>query len=290
MNHDYKKDCFDANPHCKLHFSQGIPRADSAMNYLHYDENLIIEYFRKGQTSKRIEGNIYNIREGDLIITTPEELHVRIQTGDCYIEKISLHISEALLSAFGGNRTVFFDTIIKKEKGVGNLVQSDIVRETNIDILLDQCLEYARDSSPESQVLMNCKVIEVLSKLAKLLTASNNTGLPAPSSNKAVTEMINYINRHYTKDVTLDILAEKFHFSKYYISHLFRDYVGVSPYEYLITRRLYLFNDLIRQKQPIRQACFDVGFNNYSNFFRLYKKHFGITPQQFKLTVNGQID
>lgn len=290
MNHDYKKDCFDANPHCQLHFSQGVPRADSAMNYLHYDENLIIEYFRKGQTSKRIEGNIYNIREGDLIITTPEELHVRIQTGDCYIEKISLHISEALLSAFGGNRTVFFDTIIKKEKGVGNLVQSDIVRETNIDTLLDQCLEYARDSSPESQVLMNCKVIEVLSKLAKLLTASNNTGLPAPSSNKAVTEMINYINRHYTKDVTLDILAEKFHFSKYYISHLFRDYVGVSPYEYLITRRLYLFNDLIRQKQPIRQACFDVGFNNYSNFFRLYKKHFGITPQQFKLTVNGQID
>jgi AraC-like DNA-binding protein len=29
-----------------------------------------------------------------------------------------------------------------------------------------------------------------------------------------------------------------------------------------------------------------VGFNNYSNFFRLYKKHFKITPQQFRININ----
>lgn len=290
MHHDYKKDCYDANPYCKLHFSQGVPKADSAMYYLHYDENLIIEYFRKGQTSKRIEGNIYNIREGDLIITTPEELHVAIQTGDCYIEKISLHISETLLSAFGGNRTVFFDTIIGKKKGVGNLIHANLVQELEMDVLLNQCLNYAQNASSEAQVLLNCKVIELMSKLSKLIETGDTAVLASPSSNETVNEMINYINRHYTEDVTLDILAEKFHFSKYYISHLFRDYVGVSPYEYLITRRLYLFNDLIRQEQSIRQACFAVGFNNYSNFFRLYKKRFGMTPQQFKLTVSNQRD
>lgn len=288
MNPKYKKECYDDNPYCKLHYSYGVPMSDSSLYYLHYDEDLIIEYFRKGETSKRIEGNIYNIREGDLIITTPEELHVGIRTDDSYIEKISLHIDEELFTPFGGNRTVFFDTIINKPKGTGNLILAEVVRELGIDSMLNQCLEYAQMSTLEAQVLLNCKVVEMLSKLSKLIEAGNTAESAAPSSNKTVNEMINYINRHYTEDVTLDILADKFHFSKYYISHLFRDYVGVSPYEYLITRRLYLFNDLVRQGHSIRQACFDIGFNNYSNFFRLYKKHFDITPQQFKIAINEQ--
>ena len=166
------------------------------------------------------------------------------------------------------------------------MILSDVVKELGMDKTLHECLAYAREDSLESQVLMNCKVIELLAKLVNLAQTGSQDDMATPSSNKNVNEMIDYINRHYTEDVTLDILAEQFHFSKYYISHLFRDYVGVSPYEYLITRRLYLFNDLVRQKQPIRETCFAVGFNNYSNFFRLYKKHFGITPQQFKLSIN----
>ncbi len=286
MNYDYQKECYDANPHCKLHYSHGIPRIESNLYYLHYDENLIIEYMRKGEVSKRIEGNIYTIGEGDLIITVPSELHVPIKTEECYVERLSLHVSESLLSAFGGDRTVFFDTIVGKQKGVGNLIVAEVVKEQGMDILLNQCLEYARKGTLEAQVLMNCKVIELLSKLVNLAQTGSPDDMVTPSSNKNVNEMIDYINRHYTEDVTLDILAARFHFSKYYISHLFRDYVGVSPYEYLITRRLYLFNDLVRQKQPIREACLAVGFNNYSNFFRLYKKYFGITPQQFKLSIN----
>lgn len=286
MHTEYKKECYDTNPYCKLHYSKGIPQPESTLYYLHYDKDLIIEYFRKGTTSKRIEGNIYNISEGDLIITTPEELHVAIRTEEHYIEKISLHISDALLTAFGGDRTVFFDTILQKQKGIGNLILAEVIESLGLDQLLNQCLEYAEEGSLASQVLMNCKTIELLSHLSRLIETGNKQGMAEPSSNKIVNEMINYINRHYTEDLTLDILADKFYFSKYYISHLFRDYVGVSPYDYLITRRLYLFNDLIRQKQSIRQASFAVGFNNYSNFFRLYKKHFGITPQQFKANIN----
>ena len=288
MHSDYRKDCYDANPRCQLHYSQGIPKTDSILNFLHYDKDLIIEFFRKGETSKRIEGNIYHISEGDLIITTPQELHVAINACDCYIEKISLHISESLLAPFGGEKTVFFGTILQKQKGIGNLITADVVRQLGMDEALDQCLEYAKDASLEAQVLMNCKVVVLLAQLSKLIETGHSTDLVVPSSHKAVNEMISYINKHYTEDITLDLLSQEFHFSKYYISHLFKEYVGVSPYDYLITRRLYLFNDLLRQKYAIRQACFTVGFNNYSNFYRLYKKHFKMTPQQFKNTFQSE--
>ena len=102
------------------------------------------------------------------------------------------------------------------------------------------------------------------------------------SSNKTVNKIIDYLNRHYNEEMTLDLLAERFHFSKYYLSHLFKEYVGISPGDYLIVRRLYVANNLIRGGVSVKEASLTVGFNNYSNFFRLYKKYFKITPQQFK--------
>lgn len=285
MYENYKKECYDTNPHYKVHYSHGVQKYNEKLNHLHYDKDLVIEYFRKGTTSKRIEGNIYSISEGDIVITTPAELHIPLRTEDCYIEKISIHINESLLSVFGGDQTVFFAKIVNKEKGVGNIIVADIVRELGLDKELDQCLRYAEDFSLESQVLLSCKIIELLATISKFIDKDTIKDLSPTSSNKIINEMINYINRHYTEDITLDTLAQRFHFSKYYISHLFKDYVGVSPYDYLIIRRLYICNDLIRGKHTIKEACFLVGFHNYSNFYRLYKKHFKITPQQFRRSI-----
>ena len=153
MYENYKKECYDTNPHYKVHYSHGVQKYNEKLNHLHYDKDLVIEYFRKGTTSKRIEGNIYSISEGDIVITTPAELHIPLRTEDCYIEKISIHINESLLSVFGGDQTVFFAKIVNKEKGVGNIIVADIVRELGLDKELDQCLRYAEDFSLESQVL-----------------------------------------------------------------------------------------------------------------------------------------
>ena len=282
MYQKYIKECYNPNPHVSIHFSHGVFGEDATLNYLHYDKDLIIEFYRKGEASICIEGNLYNICEGDLVILNPDELHVSTKKENCYMEKIVLHISDTLVQQLGGDRTVFFDTISKKPKGIGNLISSDMVSELGIDEKINQCLAYARKNSLEAQILITCKVIELLSQFSTYVEKFDDANINSASSNKAVNQIMDYINRHYTEDITLESLAKRFHFSKYYISHLFKDYVGISPYEYLIMRRLYVCNNLIRGKHTVRQACFMVGFNNYSNFYRLYKKHFSITPQQFK--------
>ena len=282
MYQKYIKECYNPNPHVSIHFSHGVFGEDATLNYLHYDKDLIIEFYRKGEASICIEGNLYNICEGDLVILNPDELHVSTKKENCYMEKIVLHISDTLVQQLGADRTVFFDTISKKPKGIGNLISSDMVSELGIDKKINQCLAYARKNSLEAQILITSKVIELLSQFSTYVEKFDDANINSASSNKAVNQIMDYINRHYTEDITLESLAKRFHFSKYYISHLFKDYVGISPYDYLIMLRLYVCNNLIRGKHTVRQACFMVGFNNYSNFYRLYKKHFSITPQQFK--------
>lgn len=282
MSGEYKKECYDIDKNIKIHYSHGVREASSTLGFLHYDEDLIIEFYRKGHSSVHIEGNIYNISEGDVLILNPDELHVTIRSDDCYMEKIVLHVNEGLLSQFGVERLVFFEKISKKEKGKGNLITSSAVSDFSIDENIENCLYLAKENSLENRVLLNCKTIELLSKLSKLIEKDEGEVVNTYTSNDRVNKIIDYINRHHTEEITLDSLSKHFHFSKYYISHLFKDYVGISPYDYLIARRLYCCNNLIRSNHTIKEASLMVGFNNYSNFYRLYKKYFKITPQQFK--------
>ena len=286
MPHSYKKDCFDSNPFVKVHYSHGLRSVGATLSFLHYDKDLIIEFYRKGEASLRIEGNLYDIGEGDIVILNPDEMHVSERKDDCYMEKIVLHISEGLLTQFGADRSVFYEKIARKAKGRGNLISADTATKLGITDKINECLVLAAEGGAEAEVLLSCKTVELLYEFSLLI---ENVGeqSEAAVSNKTVGKIIDYINRHYTEELTLDALANRFHFSKYYISHLFKDFVGISPYDYLIARRLYVCNNLIRGGSSVKEASFAVGFSNYSNFYRLYKKHFKITPQQFKEQIKA---
>ncbi len=288
MPNTYKKDCFDTNPFVKVHYSHGLRGVGATMQFLHYDKELIVEYYRKGTASLRIEGNLYDIGEGDIVVLNPDELHVSERKDPCYMEKIVLHISDGLLTQFGADRPLFLDKISRKAKGKGNLIPKESANSLGLAARIDECLTLAKEQTAEAEVLLSCKTVELLSILAALLEKVEQTD-GAAYSNKTVNRIIDYINRHYTEDITMDTVADRFHFSKYYISHLFKDFVGISPYDYLTSRRLYACNNLIRAGYTVKEASLTVGFINYSNFYRLYKKHFQITPQQFKEQLKGEL-
>lgn len=277
----YKKDCYSPSSYIDIHYSHGAFEKKSNMNYLHYDKDLIIEFYRIGESEIHIEGNHYHINEGDMVILNPDEIHVSTRKDGSYFEKIVLHIKDTLLSPFGGDQKTFFDTILKKPKGMGNLIPAQTVKDLCLDRNIEQSLSLAEKGTFEAQMLITCKTIELLSELSKITETVDKTNQPL-SANKTVNQIIDYINKHYTENITLEFLSEKFHFSKYHIAHLFKSNVGISPYDYLILRRLYVCNNLIRANYTVKEACYSVGFHNYSNFYRLYKKHLNITPQQFK--------
>ena len=289
MSTSYRKECYDWNQYVKVHYSHGLREIGATLPFLHYDKDLIIEYYRRGEASLRIEGNLYDIKEGDVVLLNPDELHMSERKDNCYMEKIVLHINDGLLGQFSADRSVFFEKIAKKAKGKGNLIASNTANSLGLSKKIEDCLSLAAENTPESDVLLCCKTVEVLSALSSLIQNIDDISANTSKGNKTVNKIIDYINRHYAEPITLDTLSDRFHFSKYYISHLFKDFVGISPYDYLIARRLYVCNNLIRGGTSVKEAAIEAGFTNYSNFFRLYKKHFQITPQQFKEQLKAEL-
>ena len=100
--------------------------------------------------------------------------------------------------------------------------------------------------------------------------------------NPIVNRVLEYLNGHLYEDINLDQIAETFSVAPSYLSHLFKKQTGFSLWNYVIYRRIYQFNELVKNHCPLEEASRQVGFHNYSNFYRLYKKYMNMTPMQFK--------
>lgn len=92
-----------------------------------------------------------------------------------------------------------------------------------------------------------------------------------------------YLDAHYAEDLSLDLLAEKFHFNKYYLMRRFRQQYGTTIGAYLIHARIGAAKKLLRFSDvTLEEAGASVGIRDANYFSRIFKKVEGITPSQYR--------
>ena len=91
-----------------------------------------------------------------------------------------------------------------------------------------------------------------------------------------------YIEQHLHEKILLDDLAKATTRSKSSFCHLFEKKMNISPKQYILQKKLALAAGLIDEGIPPTVAATQIGYENYSNFYRLYVKQFGINPTRKK--------
>jgi len=97
-----------------------------------------------------------------------------------------------------------------------------------------------------------------------------------------IVEILDYINNHLHEQITLDSLEEKFYVSKYYLCHLFRKNTGVTVGEYIAYKRILKAKELLIRGTPVLETCHAVGFRDYSNFYKTFRRLEGVSPREYK--------
>lgn len=90
--------------------------------------------------------------------------------------------------------------------------------------------------------------------------------------------VISYIDEHLCEKVSLDDLATLTARSKSSFCHLFEEKMNISPKQYILQKKLSFAHKLIREGTPPTVAAFRIGYENYSNFYRMYLKRYGVNP------------
>lgn len=268
----------DPNYTC-LHI-KGFRAADSVASYLHYSRRYQLIYFKQGNGSIKIEGRNYNLHDGDIILLNNTELFRLYVDDEAFHERFSFSIGDALFSKYPDSAAVLLSPFVNRTKGFKNKISAETANEYGLHKNISDILSFLQNTEPEAPLLAFCELCRLLVSLGKAVKTSPSTSQTV--SNPLIINVLDYLNLHYTEEITITGLSEHFSIDKSHLSHLFKEYVGMSVFTYVITRRIQHFNQIISTGIPIEEAAFKSGFRNYSNFFRLYKKYMNTTPTGFK--------
>ncbi|MGF7049620.1 AraC-like DNA-binding protein [Paenibacillus sp. DS2015] len=101
-----------------------------------------------------------------------------------------------------------------------------------------------------------------------------------------IIDAINYIDKHFKEPITLNQLANIVHMNPNYFSTYFHQVMNYPVSSYIIKRRLrYACLKLTTSEESIISIAVDSGFNNVSYFNRTFRKHFGMTPQEYRRQI-----
>ncbi|MGX7418634.1 helix-turn-helix domain-containing protein [Carnobacterium gallinarum] len=98
-----------------------------------------------------------------------------------------------------------------------------------------------------------------------------------------VNDIIHYLEKHHTEEVSLSTLSQTLYISPTYISRVFKEETGESPINYLIKLRLTRAKELMENETDItvKEAANLVGYNDAYYFSKLFKKYYGKPPSAF---------
>lgn len=89
--------------------------------------------------------------------------------------------------------------------------------------------------------------------------------------------------RHLDRPVTVDELAAKCNYSRWYFSKIFRAAAGMSPSEFIMEQKLTAAVQIIQHENlPVKELAARCGFTDPGYFIRRFKRRYGITPAQYK--------
>lgn len=92
-----------------------------------------------------------------------------------------------------------------------------------------------------------------------------------------------YIEEHYMKEIQLSDLAVVVHVTPSYLSTKFKKEMGISFTEYLVTYRINKAKEVLKgSKVSCKEAAAAVGYSDYAQFSKMFKKYTGVTPYSFQ--------
>ena len=123
----------------------------------------------------------------------------------------------------------------------------------------------------------------LLLQLISLLTPQD-TERSQPEHDAIMSVML-YISEHFREDIALEQCAAHAHLSLGRFSHLFRELMGISPHQFILSRRIDEAKELLRYStMTVGEIAKSVGFEDASYFSRIFRKHTGHAPTDYRLT------
>ena len=239
----------------------------------HYHDFHKIIVFISGKVTYHIEGKAYHLKPRDILLVSQGAIHKPEIDPSVPYERYIFWIRDDLSCQE-------LNTCFQKANDRSfNLVRADSALQERLKDLLPEIEQTLQNKHFGDTVLRNALFTQFMIYINRIfLRTSSSPDEKTYSSDTQVEQLLKYINRNLSENLSIDQLANRFFFSKYHMMRKFKNETGYTIHNYITSKRLLMARSLISQGMPVMKAAQASGFHDYTTFVRAYKKQFGKAP------------
>lgn len=243
----------------------------SQNNTPHCHDRYEILYIIDGKGKCIIEGVEYPISPRCIFVLPPFSYHtLRLEeystldyASVMFIEEGALSVVKDMLSDFGLTEENVSPAVFYSANAISDQIAAVVERFEISDSFPEQI------RSTFMQLLIS-ELILLVSTAARVRSVRGDSEIGV--------RVIRYLNDNITADISLDMLAKRFFVSKYHLCRAFKKHNGISVHGYVNQKRVLYAKQLIEAGETASRAAYQVGFGDYSAFYRAYVKVMGKAP------------
>lgn len=245
--------------HNGIEVKTGVNVRQSYKNHLH--EELSIGLVLEGETTIEFEGQRIKLHKGDGILIPAYRSHMCVPKNIEHWNFYMLYINQKLYDSY------FDFTRIRKLND-------------------EELIAYQRLVECSNQENNKLVAEEALIELLLLLSGTPDVD-ESLKENKDVKiiSIYNDIKTNFMKDLSLDLLAEKFNINKYTFIRKFRKYYDTTPSSFQLQLKMARAKKLLMDGVSIQDVIAKLNFYDQAHFIREYKKMNGITPSKYQKNI-----
>lgn len=232
-----------------------------------------------------MDNDLFRLSPNELIILPPFSMHgILFEKNGTDYERAYLNLSPETLHTLGCGQIDLNDFFLSHtNRGHFRYQLTDEETQLCLD-LIDHIQNYTGSDDPVAQYENYSKILCFLSTICNVVRRTP-ASTDKVTSGDVIRDVLSYINQHYTEQLKISDLAKRFNVSESLLSHGFAKFTNRSVYDYILYRRIMLAKEIINTETTLNSVAFQCGFNDYSNFLRMFTKIVGKSPAQYRKTL-----
>lgn len=240
-----------------------LAAGDTAAAYRKNLDSFLFAAVIKGRGELNFGRETYTVSSGECFFIDCRLPHYYKSSGDEPWELLWVYFN-------GATSRQYYDFFLSQSKNVFRL--SSFERAV---AAITRIIEVNEEKDPNSEVLSSKYIMDLMT-LALMVNAGGER-YDSALKNK-LTSVHNYINDHFSEELSLGMLSAKFYISKFYLTREYKRIYGMTIFQHIITARINYGKKLLRfSDKSIDDIAHLCGFNDQSYFARQFKKSENIT-------------
>lgn len=241
---------------------------------MHWHRSLEILFVLSGSMKLTIENQVYILNEDDIALVNPNQIH-ETSADDCVLVILQLRLSMFKLDWLTPETIAF-------ECNSSTMDNKEIFLP--IKRILAQLVQINASTSLNNELLNFSYSYQLMQELVTNFRCNIDMSQSRPQKNldrlRSITE---YIEEHYTENITLTSMAEHEYLTPSYLSHFFNQNMGLSFSSYLSKVRVeHSFTDLLYTNLSIEEIAEKNGFVSARSYAALFKSYYNVLPSQYR--------